>query len=118
MRGSPDQIQELEQSAAEVAPILRALGNERRLMIVCKLVEWGEGNVTSLAEAVGLSQSALSQHLTKLRDQKIIDYRRESQTLWYRIADLRIEKLFAELHGLFCRPQKGRRKSHSRKKST
>jgi ArsR family transcriptional regulator, virulence genes transcriptional regulator len=50
--GSPADMQELEQSAAEVAPILRALGNERRLMIVCKLVEWGEANVISLAEAV------------------------------------------------------------------
>ena len=116
MDGSPAEMQELEQSAAEVAPILRALGNERRLMIVCKLVEWGEANVTSLAEAVGLSQSALSQHLTKLRNQKIITYRRESQTLWYRIADPRIEKLFAMLHGLFCRPQNGGRRSPRRKK--
>ena len=117
MSGSPAEMQELEQSAAEVAPILRALGNERRLMIVCKLVEWGEANVTSLAEGVGLSQSALSQHLTKLRDQKIIAYRRESQTLWYRIADPRIEKLFAMLHGLFCRPPKGGRRPQRRKKA-
>lgn len=92
-----------EKSAAEVANILRALANERRLMIVCKLVEWGEGNVTSLAEAVGLSQSALSQHLAKMRDEGIVTFRRESQTLWYRIADPRIEQLFATLHGLFCR---------------
>ncbi len=105
MNGSPSDIQELEGMAAEVAAILRTLGNERRLMIVCKLVEWGEANVTSLAEAVGLSQSALSQHIAKLREQGIIAYRRESQTLWYRIADPRIEKLFATLHGLFCLPQ-------------
>jgi len=111
-------MQELEKSAAVVAPILRALGNERRLMIVCKLAEWGEANVTSLAEAVGLSQSALSQHLTKLRDQKIIAYRRESQTLWYRIADPRIEKLFAMLHGLFCQSPKDGRRSSKRKKAT
>ena len=104
-------MHELEIRAAEVAAILRALGNERRLMIVCKLVEWGEANVTSLAEAVGLSQSALSQHIARLRERGIIGYRRESQTLWYRIADPRIEELFAILHGLFCRPQrKGRRK--------
>ena len=117
MRGSPAEMQELEQSAAEVAPILRALGNERRLMIVCKLVEWGEAKVSSLAEAVDLSQSALSQHLAKLREQKIIAYRRESQTLWYRIADPRVEKLFAMLHGLFCRPSKGERRSRIRKKA-
>lgn len=94
--------------AADVASVLRALGNERRLMIVCKLAEWGEANVTTLAEAVGLSQSALSQHLTKLRARGIVNYRRDSQTLWYRISDPRIEKLFATLHGLFCRPQKSR----------
>ena len=100
--------QTLETKAAEVADILRALANERRLMILCKLVEWGEGNVTTLAEAVGLSQSALSQHLAKMREEGIIAFRRESQTLWYRIADPRIEQLFARLHDLFCQPRKPR----------
>lgn len=115
MGGSPAEMQELERGAAEVAPILRALGNERRLMIVCKLAEWDEANVSSLAQAVGLSQSALSQHLAKLRGQKIIGYRRESQTLWYRVVDPRIKKLFATLHRLFCRPLKGRRRSSGKK---
>lgn len=94
----------LEKAATQVAGILRALANERRLMILCKLVEWGEGNVNSLAEAVGLSQSALSQHLAKMRDEGLVTYRRESQTLWYRIADPRIEELFATLHRLYCKP--------------
>ena len=93
----------LEKAATAVAGILRALANERRLMILCKLVEWGEGNVNSLAEAVGLSQSALSQHLAKMRDEGLVTYRRESQTLWYRIADPRIEDLFATLHRLYCK---------------
>ena len=103
--GSRPEIAALEKRAVEVASILRAIANERRLMIVCKLVEWGEVNVTSLAEAVGLSQSALSQHLTKLRAEGIVTFRRESQTLWYRVADPRIEELFATLYHLFCRPQ-------------
>lgn len=98
----------LEQKATEVADILRALANERRLMILCKLVEWGEGNVTALAEAVGISQSALSQHLARMRDEGLVTFRRESQTLWYRIGDPRIEQLFASLHDLFCKPRKGR----------
>ncbi|MBZ0147670.1 MAG: metalloregulator ArsR/SmtB family transcription factor [Pseudorhodoplanes sp.] len=93
-----------ERKAAAVADILHALGNERRLMILCKLVEWGEANVTTLAEAVGLSQSALSQHLARMRDEGLVTFRRESQTLWYRIADPRIEQLFATLHNLFCGP--------------
>lgn len=108
MKSSAAEMQALEKVAAEVAGVLRALGNERRLMIVCKLAEWGEANVTALSEAVGLSQSALSQHLTKLRARKIVDYRRDSQILWYRISDPRIEKLFVTLHGLFCRPPKGK----------
>ena len=103
MTGSAPTLDNL-QTATEVANILRALANERRLMIACKLVEWGEANVTTLAAAVGLSQSALSQHLAKMREEGIVTYRRESQTLWYRIADPRIEQLFATLHGLFCNP--------------
>ena len=98
----------LEQKASEVAGILRALANERRLMILCKLVEWGEASVNSLAEAVGLSQSALSQHLAKMRAEGLVAYRRESQTLWYRITDPKIEKLFVTLHQLFCATGKRR----------
>ena len=92
------------QKASEVAKILQALANERRLMVLCKLVEFGEANVSSLADAVGLSQSALSQHLAKMWEEGVVTFRRESQTVWYRIADPRIEQLFATLHGLFCRP--------------
>lgn len=99
-----------EATAAEVAGLLRALANERRLMILCKLVEWGEATVTTLAQTVGLSQSALSQHLAKMRDEGIVTYRRESQMLWYRISDPNVEQLFAMLHQLFCRrPPQGPR---------
>lgn len=94
----------IEKAASEVASILRAIANERRLLILCRLVEQGEANVNSLAESVGLSQSALSQHLAKMRDEGLVTYRRESQTLWYRIADPRIEDLFTTLHRLYCRP--------------
>lgn len=102
---------DLERDVTIVADILRALSNERRLMILCKLVEWGEANVGTLAGAVGLSQSALSQHLAKMRDEGLLAFRRESQTVWYRIADPRIERLFATLHELFCRhPRKSNKK--------
>jgi ArsR family transcriptional regulator, virulence genes transcriptional regulator len=94
----------LERKATVVAGVLRALANGRRLLILCKLVEWGEASVSSLAEAAGLSQSALSQHLARMREEGIVTFRRDSQTLWYRIADPRIEELIAVLHDLFCRP--------------
>ena len=108
MRGGTLDARGLEKAAAEVAGVLRAIANERRLMILCKLVEWGEANVTALAETVGLSQSALSQHLARMRGEGLVTYRRDSQTLWYRIADQRIEDLLATLHKLYCKPNKRR----------
>ena len=102
----------LQERAAEVAAIMRMLANERRLMILCTLVESGEANVSALADAVGLSQSALSQHLAKMREEGLVTYRRQSQTLWYRIADPRIEQLFVTLHRLFCRTRKNRRQAN------
>ena len=103
-----------EANAVQAANLLRALGNERRLMILCKLVEWGEANVGALSEAVGLSQSALSQHLAKMREEGIVAFRRDSQTIWYRIDDPRTEQLLATLHRLFCRPLPKSRKGTSR----
>ena len=108
MPGSELDLESFEENATEVANILRALANERRLMILCKLVEWGEANVNSLA--VGLSQSALSQHLARMREEGIVTFRRESQTIWYRIADPRIEQLFATLYTLFCRKHRQSRR--------
>jgi len=96
------EFRDFQANAREVADFLRTLGSERRLMILCKLVEAGEMTVGALVEAIGLSQSALSQHLAKMRDDNIVTFRRDGQTLWYRIADPRIEHLMAELHRLFC----------------
>jgi ArsR family transcriptional regulator len=94
----------LERKAAATAALLRALGNQRRLMILCRLVEQGEASVRELSEAVGLSQSALSQHLARMREEGIVAFRRDAQTVWYRIGDRRVEELLATLHRLFCRP--------------
>ena len=100
--------QRMERAATEVAALLRALANRHRLLILCKLVESGEASVNSLADAVGLSQSALSQHLAMMREEGLVTYRRESQTLWYRIADARAETLLATLYALYCNPKKPR----------
>ncbi len=86
-----------------VAALLKAMGNGRRLMVLCKLVEHGEMTVTDLAREVALSQSALSQHLAKMRDEGLVAFRREGQTLWYRIADPRTEALLATLYQLYCK---------------
>jgi DNA-binding transcriptional ArsR family regulator len=91
-----------EANAMDVADVLRALANERRLQILCILMEQDETNVGTLVGRIGISQSALSQHLAKMRDEGILAFRRESQTLWYRIADPRIRELMAELYRLYC----------------
>jgi DNA-binding transcriptional ArsR family regulator len=102
MTGAPRDFATFEANAALVASILRTLANERRLMILCKLAEWGEGSVSALSEAAGLSQSATSQHLAKMRDEALVDFRREGQTIWYRIAEPRTERLLGYLQKLFC----------------
>lgn len=98
------QTSSLEAKASHVASVLRELANEKRLLILCKLADRGESSVGQLAEAVGLSQSALSQHLARMRSEDLVTFRREGQTLWYRIADPRIEGLLNTLYDLFCRP--------------
>lgn len=100
----PVEAADFEARALEVADILRALANQRRLQILCALIELGEANVGSLVERVGISQSALSQHLARMREENILAFRRESQTIWYRIADPRISELMGELYRIYCRP--------------
>lgn len=92
----------LQARASDVASLLRALANDRRLLVLCALVEKGEVTVGALADEVGLSQSALSQHLARMREEGIVAFRRDAQTLWYRIADPRIESLLTTLHRLYC----------------
>ena len=95
-------VQELENKAADIAALLKAMGNERRLVILCELVVHGEMSVGSMVKSIGLSQSALSQHLAKMREEGIVATRREGQTIWYRIAEPRVEELMAILHQLYC----------------
>ena len=100
---SPMGLRTFEAKAGEVADMLKAIGNRRRLMMLCKLVEHGERSVTDLANDVGLSQSALSQHLAKMREEGLVSFRRESRTLWYRISDPRAETLLSTLYQLYCK---------------
>jgi DNA-binding transcriptional ArsR family regulator len=102
MPSAPADLATFEANTAKVADILRALANERRLMVLCKLAEAREERVGALAEAAGLSQSATSQHLAKMREEGLVDFRREGQTLWYRIAEPRTELLLGYLQKLYC----------------
>lgn len=103
MKDTPSEtLSELEANAAQVAQLLKSLANQRRLMILCQLAEHGELAVGTLAEAVGLSQSALSQHLARLRAEGLVAFRRDAQTLFYSISDPRCGTLMETLHRLYC----------------
>jgi DNA-binding transcriptional ArsR family regulator len=95
-------LKTFEARAGEATRLLKALANEKRLMILCKLIETGETNVSRLSEAVGLSQSALSQHLARMREEGLVAFRRDAQTLFYRIADPNVARVLATLKSIFC----------------
>ena len=92
----------MQEGAAKAAAMLRAVGNPNRLLILCLLIEHRELTVGALQEQVALSQSALSQHLAKMRDEGLVVFRRESQTLHYRIANRDVATLIATLKSIFC----------------
>ncbi len=97
-------LSELEAKADQVAAVMKALANPRRLLILCKLAEVGAASVNTLAAAISLSQSAVSQHLAVMRDEGLIAFDRDGQTLNYRIADPRIVALLDTLYQLYCAP--------------
>lgn len=88
--------------AAEAAALLRMLSSEHRLLTLCLLLEHGEMSVTALLEHIPLGQSALSQHLAKLRAAQLVAYRREGQTLYYRIQNPDVQRLIAVLKSIYC----------------
>ncbi|UEM02452.1 metalloregulator ArsR/SmtB family transcription factor [Skermanella rosea] len=92
---------ELEARAAEAEAFLRSLSNRHRLMILCSLVE-GEMQAGELVRRLGQSQSNVSQHLAKLREEGLLATRREGVGIHYRIASERVRPILAELHRLFC----------------
>ncbi len=98
----PD-IAALEERAEEAAALLGAMANAKRLLVLCHLVD-GERSVGELAEIAGISQSALSQHLGKMRLQGLVATRREAQTIYYSLASRDVRVLIETLYGLFCGP--------------
>lgn len=94
-------IDRFEASAEKAARLLRALANPKRLMILCRLTD-GERSVGELQAYLGLSQSALSQHLAVLREDGVLATRRQGQTIFYRIADPASVKVVKTLGEIFC----------------
>lgn len=92
----------MKANADQAATMLRALGNERRLLILCTLIGSGESSAGELAEAVDLSASATSQHLARMREEGLVESRREAQSIFYRIADPNLERMVALLRDIYC----------------
>lgn len=95
-------LAEMKTNAAEAARLMRALSNENRLLILCYL-QGREMSVGELNRSLELSQSALSQHLAVLREQGLVQTRRESQTIFYRLEDSAAMSIIELLHDFYCR---------------
>lgn len=96
-------IERLESRAADAAQLLKLLANETRLLILCRLAVEREMSAGAIVQALGLGQSAVSQHLAKLRDDNLVATRRDAQTIYYRIADKNVARIIAVLKDIFCR---------------
>ncbi len=97
----------MQARASEAADLLKALGNPQRLRLLCLLVgkEMAVGQLNE--QLPELSQSALSQHLARLREQGLVRTRRESQTIWYSLEDGPAQEVIATLYGIYCAPGTG-----------
>lgn len=94
-------------AAVSGAKVLKALGNQKRLEILYHLADC-ELNVGELEKMVGLSQSALSQHLAVLRNENIVKTRREAQTIYYSIKDMKVLKVLNLLSELYTKTSKNK----------
>lgn len=95
-------IKDMQKNSAQAADLLKAMSNQHRLLLLCYLGE-KEMSVTELNNVIELSQSSLSQHLARLRQDGLVKTRRESQTIFYSIANPSVVKLIAFLHSEFCK---------------
>ena len=94
-------IKEMEANAAKAVKLLKALANERRLFILCHLLD-NELSVGEMNQFLGLSQSALSQHLAILRNDDLVSTRKEAQTVYYSLKSDEVREMIALLHRLYC----------------
>jgi DNA-binding transcriptional ArsR family regulator len=96
-------LKELQSKPGAAEAMLKAVGNRNRLVILCELLK-GDRSVSALRGAIGLSQSALSQHLARLRKDDLVARRRESQTITYSLSSKPVTRLIGLLYELYCAP--------------
>ena len=100
----------VQEHATEAAALLKALSNDQRLLVLCALLT-GSLSVGEINERVPLSQSALSQHLAVLRAAGVVTTRRQSQTIYYALAQGPALKIMQVLYDAFCAPNTRKRAS-------
>ena len=91
----------MQENAQEATGLLKSLGNANRLLVLCALVS-REHTVGELEELTGLSQSAISQHMARLRDAGIVTTRREAQRIYYSLDNAAVRAVLETLHGIYC----------------
>lgn len=98
---SRENLQSIQDNARRASTLLKAMSNQHRLLILCQLVP-GEKSVGELEQIIGLSQSALSQHLARLRRDQLVKTRRSAQTIFYSLAGDEASAVIETLYGLYC----------------
>jgi len=94
-------IEKLQENAQRASSLLKAMSNQHRLLILCQLIH-GEKSVGELEGIIGLSQSALSQHLARLRRDNLVTTRRSAQTIFYSLEGEEAAAVIETLYGLYC----------------
>jgi len=98
------EISEMLHNAVEASDFLKKVAHPNRLMIVCALVD-GERSVRDLEDTLGIRQPGLSQQLGELREAGLIEGRKQSKSVYYRLADARVSEFVSLMHRLFCAPR-------------
>ena len=96
-----DPMARMQEHACEASSLLKAMGNEQRLLILCQLVG-RELSVSDLLTSIKVSQSALSQHLAVLREAGMVETRRSAQTIFYSLPPGPVHRLMHTLHDIYC----------------
>jgi ArsR family transcriptional regulator, virulence genes transcriptional regulator len=96
-----DPMAQMQQHADEASCLLKAMGNEQRLLVLCQLVG-RELSVSDLQARIKLSQSALSQHLAVLREAGMVETRRSGQNIFYSLPEGPVRRVMQTLHDIYC----------------
>lgn len=100
-----NQFTELEENASRAVVLLKMLANKHRLILLC-ILQTGEKSVSQLNELVPIPQSTLSQHLAFLRREKVVETRRDAQTIYYRLLDKNVIPIIDVLYELYCQSER------------